>query len=91
MSERGHRIYSSNDLEHHSRSIIEGPWIRGCPLQTTRAERKAGRSRPPAMPAGTYIYFSDGTSRDGRKERNASCDMVLKINGIIVARLGIYL
>ena len=79
------------DMAQHFKSLIEDPWIRGAPLQLTRAERRAVRSHPPDMPQGWFIYFSDGASRSGDAERQASFGVVLKINGEIIARLGVYL
>ena len=59
----GVAFYNLEDMIRHARRLSEDPWITGSPAESTRAEQRALRARPPAYPAGWVVYGSDGASR----------------------------
>ena len=76
------------DLVIHFAKLIQDSWIYGCPLEASRAERRARRCSVPSMPHGSLIYKADDTSRERQDERHASFGVVLVVNNLVVARLG---
>ena len=88
---QGYTFFGIPDMIRHFRSLIENPWVQGCPETLDRSQRRAARSTPPAMPQDCLIYNVDGAARGGVEERKASCGAVLTINNLATARIGVYL
>ena len=75
----------------HFRSIVEDPWLQGHSFVLSRAELRTSRSRAPELPGNTLIYFFDGASRKNGDGRLASFGVVLRIDGVTIARLAVFL
>ena len=88
---RGHSFHDYHDMCAHFHSVIEDPWLHGNPACLTRAERRLTNSRVPAMPDNSLVYFWDGASWKRGADRLASYGAVLRVNGVVVGRLGVYL
>ena len=91
MMIRGHKFRDVQDMTQHFRSLIDNPWVHGCPLVLDKAQRRGARAIAPPMPENCLIYNVDGASRSGTHERQASCGAVLVVNGNVLARFGKHL
>lgn len=75
----------------HFRAIFEDPWIHGAPLVLARVERRAHIGRTPHIPPNTLVYFFDAASRKSETWSLASYGAILRDNGVVVARIAVYL
>ena len=84
--------HSFEDMCQHIRYLIEDPWLLGSPHVQSRDERRNERMRAPTDMPGWRIYNSDGASRAGNeRDRQASCGALLRIDGVTVAELALYM
>ena len=87
---KGYAFTDYDDMATHVCSLVEDPWLHGCPCILSRCERRELRSLAPDLPSNTLVYFFDGGSRLGDQGRNASYGALLRIDGVVVARNAVY-
>ena len=88
---RGHSFGSACELARHMSQLIEDPWLRGCPLQLTKAQKRAAVSRPPVMPSGCMLYSTDGAARRTDEGYLSSYGVMLRVNGQCISKRGVFL
>lgn len=88
---RGYSFGGIDDMTQHMRRLIEDPWIRGSPIELTKAERRSLNSEIPLMHLGTMIYNADGAARREDAGFRSSFGAVVVCNGNTVGRYGKFL
>ena len=88
---QGHVFADYAYLASPFQSIIEDPWIYGQPHGLSRVERRALRNRAPELPVDSHVYFFDGASRRHESCRSASYGALLRVNGVVAARVAVFI
>ena len=88
------RLVSFQDADNllsHLDKIIEESWIRGYPLQMTRTQKRLANVSPPCMYASSAARSADEVAKRSENRFISFCGALLPINGVVQAKLGVFL